>query len=91
MKAKAKELEGDDPFTKDKKKVRRAEIGAYWANFLEKRRAIKAISRVQAAEGQEFEDIREEAGFLYDNEINDKKLDRGFYYDPNADPGPYVG
>lgn len=90
LKAKATELEDDDPWTRDKKRLRRAEISAYWANFLEKRRAIKAISRLQAAEAQEFEDIIDEAEFLNENELLDKKLDRGFYYDPNADPGPYV-
>lgn len=80
----------DDAFTKDKKRLRRAEIAAYWANFLEKRRAIKAISRLQAAEAQDFKNILDEADFLHQSEILDKKLDRGFYYHPEGDPGPYV-
>lgn len=90
LKAKAEESEDDDPCTKDRKRVRRAEISAYWSNFREKRRAIKAISRLQAAEAQEFEVVEDEANFLHEYEIFDKKLDRGFYYDKLADPGPYV-
>lgn len=90
FKAKAAELEDDDPWTKDAKRLRRAEISAYWSNFLEKRRAIKALSRLQAAELQDFEDIREEADYLCKNEIVDKKLDRGYYYNQQGDPGPYV-
>lgn len=90
LKAKAGELEEDDPVTKERKMMRRAEISAHWANFCEKRKAIKAISRLQAAEDQEFENVEDEANFLHEYEIFDKKLDRGFYYDKLADPGPYV-
>lgn len=87
--AKSAESDDDDPVTKERKLIRRAEILASWFNFRDKKKAIKAMSRIQAAEAQEFENLEDEAGFLEEYEVSDKKLNREFYYACN-EPGPYV-
>lgn len=87
--AKAAESDEDDPVTKERKLMRRAEITASWTNFREKKRALNAMSRLLAAEEQAFENIEDEAGFLEEAEIEDKKLNRDFYYS-NEEPGQFV-
>ena len=79
----------DDPYTLDVKRLRRAEIEAAWQNYIEKKRALKGVSRMHAAEEMKFDNMVAEAKFLYLEECKDKKLNRGYYYF-QYEPGCYV-
>lgn len=63
-------------------------IGLYQGKIISKRRQ-KAYNRLKLVIRQKFGNIRLDSNTLKELEMQDKKLNRDFYYEPN-EPDVYV-
>lgn len=83
---KTERLKGDSV---SEKSASRLGVLAAFRDFQKQQHTFKSIKRFQNVKNLNFNDVHEEANYLRDKEIVDKKLNNDYYYAPN-EPEIYV-